>query len=236
MIKKYALPLCISILLLIALSVGISYWRYITPHYAVSSTIAADIIIPPPPAPGSPAEQADIAAVLKAQEARTPEDVLAAQADDLVSVFRFMDVIDPTFTADNLPLTTAFFERVRHDEHLILEVLKSRYDRPRPYATNSAVELQVKKPFNTAYPSGHTSFGFIVASLLAQMVPEKKQAILARADVYGRNRVIGGAHYPSDVAAGRIAGLEIAARLMGDAQFREDFIRAKAELRSKLGY
>ena len=131
---------------------------------------------------------------------------------------------------------TVFFRRIRHDSHLILEVLKDRYDRPRPYVTDSSVAITVNRPRNSAYPSGHTSFGYIVATLLAQMVPEKKEAIFNRAGLYARSRVIGGAHFPTDIAAGEIAGRAIAARLLEDAQFQQDFAQARAELRSKLGY
>lgn len=212
------------------------YWQYITPNYSVSTRIAAELVLPAPPAPGTAAERADIAAVIDAQKNSTPELLELAHADDLISVYRFADIIGPEFTPENLPLTTALFKRVRHDSHLILEVLKDRYDRPRPYVTDSGITITVKKPRNSAYPSGHTSFGYLAATLLAQMLPEKKQAILDRAAVYGRSRVIGGAHYPSDVAAGEIAGRAIAVRLLEDPQFQRDFTQAKAELRSKLGY
>jgi hypothetical protein len=69
-------------------------------------------ILAPPPAPQSPAGQADIAAVLSVQAARTDADVTAAQADDETSVLRFADVMGSGFKSENLPFAAAFFNDV----------------------------------------------------------------------------------------------------------------------------
>ena len=59
--------------------------------------------------------------------------------------------------------------------------------------------------------------------------------LLARADDYGRNRVIAGVHYPSDVESGRLAATVFAAFLFVSPAFERDRAAAAKELRTALG-
>jgi acid phosphatase (class A) len=68
-----------------------------------------------------------------------------------------------------------------------------------------------------------------------QEVPEKSAQLFARGREYGRERVIGGDHFPTDVEAGRLAATAIAASLFQTPSFTTDFADAKAELRQVLG-
>jgi acid phosphatase (class A) len=88
---------------------------------------------------------------------------------------------------------------------------------------------------SASYPSGHATFGWGQALVLAAMVPEKADAILARGRAYGDSRVVCGVHYPSDIAAGRMTAAAVLARLESDAAYHRDFLLAKAELRAALG-
>jgi acid phosphatase (class A) len=71
--------------------------------------------------------------------------------------------------------------------------------------------------------------------VLADLVPEKRSQIMARASEYGFNRVVGGVHYRSDIEAGRIAGSVIAQALFMSEDFRTQLAAARAELRKVLG-
>jgi acid phosphatase (class A) len=57
----------------------------------------------------------------------------------------------------------------------------------------------VHRPHNRkedyGYPSGHALTGYLEALTQIQMAPEKRDDILARADDYGRSRVVCGVHY-----------------------------------------
>ena len=88
---------------------------------------------------------------------------------------------------------------------------------------------------NASYPSGHSTFGTVDSIILANMVPERATQIYERAEAYRFNREIGGVHYPSDVAAGRIAGTVIAAFLQQSPVFQEAYAAARAETRQVLG-
>lgn len=86
-----------------------------------------------------------------------------------------------------------------------------------------------------SYPSGHAAYGMACAVLLAAAVPEKRSELFARGRQYGESRLIVGAHFPSDVAAGQQAALLGTALVMQNASFERQFVAAQAELRSALG-
>lgn len=192
-------------------------------------------LLPPPPAMDSAEQRDEIALLLQLQKQRTPAMVALAQADAAREVFRFADAVGPQFTADKLPATAALFQAVKENGDAILGNAKKHWDRPRPYAVSSEIDPCVHKPGNASYPSGHATYGTLVAVILADMVPEKAQALAARAEQYRFNREIGGVHYPSDVAAGRIAGTVIAAFLFNSPAFQQQYAVARAEVRSALG-
>ena len=192
-------------------------------------------LLPPPPALDSPQQHEEMKVLLTLQQERTPAMEAFAKADAERSVFRFADAVGENFTAEKLPLAAAFFERVKKTADFVLGPAKAHWDRPRPYVTNPAIHPCVPKPGNASYPSGHSTFATATSIVLANMVPEKQRQIYDRAELYRLNREIGGVHYPSDVAAGRIAGTVIAAFLFQDPAFREDFAKARSEVRKVLG-
>ena len=69
---------------------------------------------------------------------------------------------------------------------------------------------------NPSFPSGHTTFGYTQSLLFAQAVPEAYQQQLTRASEYGDSRIVLGAHYPLDVAAGRIQATYDVAQLLNN--------------------
>lgn len=67
-----------------------------------------------------------------------------------------------------------------------------------------------------SYPSGHTTYGYTEALLLAMLIPERYPQMVARAAEYGNNRIILGAHYAMDVVAGRTLALYDLAQLLAN--------------------
>lgn len=193
-------------------------------------------LLPPPPAAGSPEDRRDLAAVLELQRARTPAEVARAQADQLVSVFRFADVLGGKFRAEDLPKTAAFFKRLTRDGNTAWDVAKRHWQRPRPFLASPEVQPVLDRPGSFSYPSGHSAAAWLWASVLGQMVPEKRYEIYARAREFARNRVVGGVHYPTDDEAGALTGITVAALLMQSPAFQADLADATIELRRVLGY
>ncbi|MCJ2068930.1 phosphatase PAP2 family protein [Methylobacterium sp. J-030] len=67
-----------------------------------------------------------------------------------------------------------------------------------------------------SYPSGHTTYGYTEALILAILVPERYQQMIARAAEYGNNRIVLGAHYAMDVLGGRAVALHAVAHLLAN--------------------
>lgn len=192
-------------------------------------------LLPPPPAAGSAADRQDLQAVLAVQRSRTAAEQSAAKADMERSVFRFADVLGPSMQPATLPKTAAFFERVADFDKAEVKDAKLYWRRARPPVTSDQVHpLSREKPDDWSYPSGHSTFGYTTAILLANMVPEKRAEIFSRADLYAQHRVVMGVHFPSDVEAGRLAGTVIGAQLLQQADWQADYQAARAELRAAL--
>ena len=74
-----------------------------------------------------------------------------------------------------------------------------------------------------------------MAILMSGMLPERREAIWARAAEYQESRIVGGMHYPNDLDGGRRAGIAMAAVMLNDPAIRADYEAAKVELRKALG-
>jgi len=67
-----------------------------------------------------------------------------------------------------------------------------------------------------SYPSGHTTYGYTGAVLLAVLVPERYAEMIARGAEYGNDRIIMGSHYVMDVLGGRTLALYDMAHLLAN--------------------
>ena len=88
---------------------------------------------------------------------------------------------------------------------------------------------------NFSYPSGHTILGWCSALLLSEINPERADTILTRGMMYGESRVIVGAHWQSDVDAGRLAAAAAYARMHTSERFLKQMQLARQEFRIKAG-
>jgi membrane-associated phospholipid phosphatase len=67
-----------------------------------------------------------------------------------------------------------------------------------------------------SYPSGHTTYGYTGALLLAILVPERYREMIVRGAEYGNDRIIIGAHYAMDVLGGRTLAMYDMAHLLAN--------------------
>jgi acid phosphatase (class A) len=192
-------------------------------------------LLPPPPAPGSVADNEDKAVVRAWQQRRTPEMESLAQADAARTAQPFLPALGRDLTPEKLPLTMAFFETLRKDADAMLGDAKAHWNRPRPPQADPDIHPSLRLPHNASYPSGHSTYATAAAVMLVSMVPERAAEIYDRAEAYRLNRIIGGVHYPSDIAAGRIAGTVIAATLLENGDFVASLCAAGGELRQSVG-
>jgi acid phosphatase (class A) len=185
-----------------------------------------------PPANDSPTTKAELAELHRIQDARTPEALRKARADAAnQTVFLFSTVFGDGFTAGKLPVTAALFDRIASDESVLGDVPKYYWKRSRPKTLDDTI--QTCAPTGSfSYPSGHATRGYLFGVVLAAAVPEKHDAILDRAADYAHSRVVCGAHFPSDVEAGRVLGTSLAAVMLAQPGFRQDLDAVRRELKA----
>jgi acid phosphatase (class A) len=220
----------------IALLGAPSAWAQVPKLNYLGQIIDLTELIPPPPPPNSEAQRNDLAEVVIMQEQRTEAQIRRAIQDNVLSIYRFEDVLGPEFRRDNLPVMDAFMEMAQADARAILIDAKNALQRPRPAAASKDVLALGGTPrLPTAYPSGGVVFTTLTSILLAKMVPEKHFELSERNQEYAVNRVVLGQHFPRDIRAGEIAGTVIAYALMEKPAFMRDLQGARGELRKVLG-
>ena len=193
-------------------------------------------ILPPPPADGSEAQKSDLAEIQHLYRIRSPERLAQAQWDDThESSVLFAGVLGPAFDLARLPRTAELLALVENEEEAAAKMAKKHFRRNRPWAIDPSLKACDYEPNanpKTSYPSGHATLSYSVGLILANLMPEKSQAILTRAADYAYSRQICAAHYASDTEASHVLGTVVALDLLSNAQFKPMLEASRAELRA----
>jgi acid phosphatase (class A) len=80
------------------------------------------------------------------------------------------------------------------------------------------------------YPSGHSARGWTWGLVLGQLLPNRRQQLIARAQAYADSRVVCGFHSPTGAGAGRAVALITVDALMRTPSFKADMKQASKEL------
>ena len=67
-----------------------------------------------------------------------------------------------------------------------------------------------------SFPSGHTTYGYTGSLVLAVLVPQRYEQMMARGAEYGNDRILIGAHYAMDVIGGRTLAMYDMAHLLSN--------------------
>jgi acid phosphatase (class A) len=220
---------CASALLLSVCLTGAAQATMLDP-----AEIDAAQLLPPPPVAGSPAAKAEIAELHAIAASRSPELLEKAIRDDGDEK---PDLFNAALGFDiaALPITNKLLSQVEKEEDVDSKIAKSYFHRDRPWIVDASIQtcVPVKPgPAANSYPSGHTSLGFAMGVVLASLMPEKSQVILARSSEFAELRLVCGVHFRSDIVAGQQYGTILALRLMEKPEFRADMEAARAELRA----
>jgi len=205
-------------------------------YYFSPTFLHSNWIIGPQPAEGSAESAVDLEAVRRVEQTRTPTQVAQAVADDKEQdIFIFASVVGEKFTAAGFPLTNALSTHIHSDEGVAGDPLKSTFARPRPYQLDKHLHPVCKvTDVHNSYPSGHALGGYLFALTLIEMLPEKREAIMQRADEYAHNRIVCGVHYPSDLRASRELAYVVFGNMLAVPLFQKDLEAARNEIRAKL--
>ncbi|MFC6840624.1 acid phosphatase [Xanthomonas theicola] len=196
------------------------------------------LLVPPPPAKGSPGRALDEAMNQQALALRgSPRFALAAQDAELHfpgAANHFSCPLGIEVSAQHTPHLYRLLQRVAMDAGDAAEKAKAYYHVPRPFIDNGepsctpAAEPELRP--NGSYPSGHTSIGWAWAQVLSQADPARTDALMVRGRSYGESRIVCNVHWQSDVLASRIVGAATVARLQDNPQFRADLQAARKEI------
>jgi acid phosphatase (class A) len=195
-------------------------------------------LVPPPPASGTAAFGRDEETSRMALELRgSPRWELATRD----AVLRFPELAETFSCALNAPIDEVRMPRLVHllrrtlsDAGRSTTAAKNHYQRARPFMVNdqpictpsSAEALRG----NGSYPSGHSAIGFALALVLAEVAPDRADALIARGRAFGQSRIVCNVHWASDVQEGQLMAAAVVARLHAEPEFRADVEAARAEL------
>ncbi|MDB5298592.1 MAG: acid phosphatase [Phycisphaerales bacterium] len=199
------------------------------PVYLAPGDIDMKALLIGPPDDNSAEHRQEVDAVLRYQESRTPEDVQRCKDEEEVTVFAFASVLGPWFNEKELPITADLMKDVYKQAKDVSAAAKKEWNRMRPPLADARIKPCVKLESTPSFPSGHATRGMAWAVLLAEIFPDKREAIMARGRQIGDDRALAGMHYPTDVAAGQKLGAEFSRRLLAIEAFRTELDKAKAE-------
>lgn len=198
-------------------------------HYLKAGKPSAAELLAPPPLRDSAEQAADMDEVRTVYHAAGSNDMAAAYAEKKFSVFNFTSAVGPWFTSNNVPKTAVFFEKVQLDAEVVTDLGKDYFHRPRPYTTDTnLINGKLEKSFS--YPSGHSTESMVLALVLADLWPEKREAILTHARLMGWHRVQIARHYPTDIYAGRVLAQAIVRDFKKSEAYEQAFTEAQAEI------
>ncbi len=201
--------------------------------YLAPAAVDAISLLPPPPAIDSGERAAELETAFRIYSSATPEEHARAIDEVKFSVFHFAPVVGAWFVPAQCPKTEALFDQIQTEARTIAKMGKNHWQRIRPYHADPArfshaVEHEDRTDYS--YPSGHSTRGVAYALLLAEIFPEKRDALLAKGYETGWLRVKGGVHFPTDVYAGRVLGQALARAFLASPSFQKDFDAVKEEL------
>ena len=198
-------------------------------HYLNGKKPDVIALLAPPPLPGSPEQAADMQEVRAVYHACSSNDMAIAYSQKEFTIFTFTPAIGDFFVPGKFPKTEAFFKRVQSDAAAVTDNAKDYYKRPRPYVTDpSLANGKLEKSYS--YPSGHSTESMVLALVLAEVFPDKHDAIIAVARSIGWHRVMIARHYPTDIYAGRVLAQAIVKQMDKNDDFQKDLAAAKAEI------
>jgi acid phosphatase (class A) len=197
-------------------------------------------LLPRPPADGSTAAALDLQVHQATRTLRGSARWDWAARD---AVYRFPGAADTFACVLGLPVSeratphlNMLLSRTLIDAGLSTYGAKDNYKRARPFVLLNeptcypSDEASLRN--DGSYPSGHAALGWAWGLVLAELVPDRADALLARAHAYGQSRVVCGYHWQSDVDAGRLMGAAAVARLHADATFKAQLDLARGEIAS----
>lgn len=195
-------------------------------------------LVPPPPIEGSAAYQLDQEITAKYVALEDPNRKDQATKDAVLmfpeAADAFNNVLDINISKETTPHLYMILRRTLADAGLSTYMAKNKYQRARPFMVNNTPvctpeeEEDLRK--DGSYPSGHTAIGWTWSLILAEIFPDKANALFNRGEEFGISRNVCNVHWHSDVVYGRMMGAATVASLHANPDFIIDLAAAKKEV------
>jgi len=194
-------------------------------------------LLPPPPEKGSASLALDeqvMSDSLNIRSSRWDQAIADADLTFPSAPAAFSCALGAPITAKDTPHLYALLRRTWSDVWDGTRAPKDHYGRARPFMLNGkpsctpADEPALRR--NGSYPSGHTTVGWAWALILAEISPDRQDAVLRRGWAFGESRIVCNAHWYSDVVQGRALASAVVARLHAESAFRDEAKAARAEV------
>lgn len=201
------------------------------------------------PANSSAQTRADLDQLLALQNKRTKDEIKRVEyIANIGSWPNIINPIDPDYAENRkqlfyiagdagdwyndqkFPATTQLLLNCIQDIRATEFRLKRYFKRPRPYHLEPRLQplARINSP---SFPSGHSLWAFSTAFLLGEIIPEKREEFLNKAEEVRWSRELMGIHYPSDNEASRIVSWNLLQYWFNSPEFIADLEKAKIELR-----
>lgn len=204
------------------------------PYFTVTQLLDAAVYLPAPPDTTSMEFALDMHRYYTAKALRDTER--GAQAlDDAHGVYtvmcnRFSSAFGINITPEHTPAIYRLLANSLKTTSNACSRCKTHYRRERPFQRfNESSVITGETLSATSFPSTHAAKGWMLALLLAEVNPRAQEALLKRGYEYGQSRVIVGAHWQSDVDAGRMVGSVTYSFMHTSERFLQELAEAQAE-------
>ena len=201
-------------------------------HYLDAADVDPVTVLPRPAAKGSDIEKAELAALHQIVASASAARMAQAKWDDQHEDPALFDGAIGT-KLETLPVTWALLKSVQEEGDAAADVAKIHFARMRPWAVDATLaNCDAGKGANPlrSYPSGHSTLSYSVGYVLAHLMPQKADVILARAADYAMSREVCGVHFPSDTEASHVIGTIVASKLLTNPAFAARVAAARKEL------
>lgn len=206
----------------------------VSPYFSADKLVDATKYLPAPPDTTSVHYALDMHSYYAAKALRDTERGAQAIADangiytDMC--LNFSDAFGMIISPEHTP---AIYKLVANSLKTVSNATsqcKDYYNRMRPFQRFHEQKMITGEALTAnSYPSTHSAKGWMLALLLSEINPHAQKALTLRGYEYGQSRVIVGAHWQSDVDAGRLVGSVTYSRMHSNERFLLELEEAKKE-------
>jgi acid phosphatase (class A) len=204
--------------------------------YLGGATVDITGVVPPPPVKGDIRYETD-RRIFRAMKRLIGSARWAAATRDVDYATPAMEqdfacATGLAITPERMPVLTRLINNASADTGWANNAAKDRWQRLRPFHIDAGETCQDKRKLGDSYdyPSGHTTKGWTMGLVLADVMPDRADPILARARAYGESRIVCRVHNYSAVENGRLGATVSMATVRETPAYLADLTAARAEV------